>query len=430
MVIYMTGDTKEEILLSMDALLTADIFNKFEELGINDLTPSHRDLFQAGKDGNTEVKRPLFINEKMLLAHLDCSDNQGLKITNPFIEHEEFGQRFVITSLEPAGEWFLKNGGEELIRNNPVLAYYYEKTGESGISYKEAKESNPRFEDNKKYLDARVSRIISGSEEMRTARDLIIIKSPEEVEYSMDEFVCTDPQKDVIKKIETAIENRDYLDKSGIHEIGKILFVGPPGTGKTTLSIALSKHLHMPVLEVRLAMLTSQYLGETSKNIDRIFEIARRISPCILFIDEFDFVAKTRISDDHGAMKRAVNMLLKNIDSISLIKNGVLLIGATNHPGLLDEAAWRRFDEIVEFELPDCIMRKEILKRITASVDCDFDIELLAETTEGFSGADLKMLVKEAVLSALIDNRKTVNKNDIEKGTELVDKRSHIRNNT
>jgi len=426
----MTGHTKEETLRVMDALLTAEIFNRFEELGINDLTPSHRDLFQAGADGNTEVKRPLFVTEKMLDSNLEKSESTGKRIINPFVEHEEFGQRFAITSLEPAAEWLLKNGGKEHITNNPVLAYYYERQSGTGISYNEAKKKNPKFEDNKKYLDARVSRIVAGSEEMRTARDLIIIKSPEEIEYSMEGFVCTPSQEDVIKKIEIAIENRDYLNKSGIHEIGKILFVGPPGTGKTTLSIALSRHLHMPLLEVRLAMLTSQYLGETSKNIDRIFEIARQISPCILFIDEFDFVAKTRVSDDHGAMKRAVNMLLKNIDSVSLIRNGVLLIGATNHPRLLDEAAWRRFDEIVSFELPDCGMRHEILKRITSSVDCDFDMELLAETTDGFSGADLKMLVKEAVLSALIDDRTTVSKQDIEKGTELVDKRSRIRNNT
>ena len=152
--------------------------------------------------------------------------------------------------------------------------------------------------------------------------------------------------------------------------MGKLLFVGPPGTGKTSLALGLSQEMHLPLIEVRLSMVTSQYLGETSKNIDRIFEFAKRLAPCILFIDEFDFVAKSRVTDDHGAMKRAVNSLLKNIDRISLIRNGVLLIGATNHPQLLDEAAWRRFDEIVEFSLPDCEMRRQILKNITASLDC------------------------------------------------------------
>src|SRR5512139_1373334 len=119
----------------------------------------------------------------------------------------------------------------------------------------------------------------------------------------------------------------------------------------------MSRTMHMIILEVRLSMVTSQYLGETSKNIDRIFELAKKLAPSILFIDEFDFVAKSRVADDHGAMKRAVNSLLKNIDQISLIRHGVILIGATNHPQLLDEAAWRRFDEIVEFSLPEREMR-------------------------------------------------------------------------
>ena len=130
------------------------------------------------------------------------------------------------------------------------------------------------------------------------------------------------------------ITHREFLHKHRIYEIGKLLFVGPPGTGKTSLALAMSRHMHMPVLEVRLSMITSQYLGETSKNIDRIFELAKHLSPSILFIDEFDFVAKSRTADDHGAMKRAVNSLLKNIDRVNLIRNGIILIGATNHPQL------------------------------------------------------------------------------------------------
>jgi SpoVK/Ycf46/Vps4 family AAA+-type ATPase len=184
----------------------------------------------------------------------------------------------------------------------------------------------------------------------------------------------------------------------------------------------------MPILEVRLSMITSQYLGETSKNIDKIFDLAKSLSPAILFIDEFDFVAKSRVGDDHGAMKRAVNALLKNIDKISLIKNGVILIAATNHPQLLDEAAWRRFDEVVEFSLPNEEMRKEILRRVTTSMKCTCDFQELAAQTEGFSGADIRLTIKEALLSALIDKRETIERIDIDKGIRMVRNREAIRN--
>jgi SpoVK/Ycf46/Vps4 family AAA+-type ATPase len=212
--------------------------------------------------------------------------------------------------------------------------------------------------------------------------------------------------------------------------VGKLLFVGPPGTGKTSLALAMSRTMHMPVLEVRLSMVTSQYLGETSKNIDRIFELAKRLAPSILFIDEFDFVAKSRVADDHGAMKRAVNSLLKNIDKINLVKNNVLLISATNHPQLLDEAAWRRFDEVVEFSLPNEEMRKNILMKVTSSFQCTLDYQQLASRTDGFSGSDLRMMVKEAILSSLMANRKTISPEDIEKGIHMVKNRDAIRHLT
>jgi SpoVK/Ycf46/Vps4 family AAA+-type ATPase len=243
----------------------------------------------------------------------------------------------------------------------------------------------------------------------------------------MEDFICTQDQIRIIKKIQHALEHRDFLHRHRIYEVGKLLFVGPPGTGKTSLALALSRTLHLPVLEVRLSMITSQYLGETSKNIDRIFEFAKKISPSILFIDEFDFVAKSRVTDDHGAMKRAVNSLLKNIDKVSLVKNGVLLIGATNHPQLLDEAAWRRFDEVVEFSLPDERMRREILEKVTSSIDCACDFGELAAETEGFSGADLRLIIKEALLSALMDRRQGIDGNDIEKGIMMVKNRDAIR---
>jgi SpoVK/Ycf46/Vps4 family AAA+-type ATPase len=244
----------------------------------------------------------------------------------------------------------------------------------------------------------------------------------------MEDIICTPEQTAIINKIHHALHHRDFLNRHRIYEVGKLLFVGQPGTGKTSLALAMAHNMHMPVLEVRLSMITSQYLGETSKNIDKIFELAKKLSPSILFIDEFDFIAKSRVSDDHGALKRAVNALLKNIDRISLVKNGVLLIGATNHPQLLDEAAWRRFDEVVEFSLPGEEMRKEIIKSVTSSMDCACDYQEMAALTEGFSGADIRLMVKEALLSALMDKREAIDHKDLEKGIRMVRNREAIRN--
>lgn len=425
----MTTETgTRDVLVVMELLLTAEIFNRNEALDINDLHPRYREFFGAGSGGSTEVKRPLVVSEGAIKKTLGIPDAvcQAVR-ANPFVGYDEFGQRLSLPSLDAAAGWFLKKSGVSRVEENPALACYFEGKDGITVSYQDVRAKIPRFEDTKEYIEAKVSRIIAGSEEMREARDLLIISAPDEIEFTLDKLVCTPRQEEVIRKIAVALEHREFLKEHGIYEFGRLLFVGPPGTGKTSLALAMSRALHMPVLEVRLAMVTSQYLGETSKNIDRIFDLAKRLSPCILFIDEFDFVAKTRVSDDHGAMKRAVNMLLKNIDLISFVKNGVLLIGATNHPRILDEAAWRRFDEVVEFPLPDQAMRQAIIEKVAATIDCNCDFADLAARTEGFSGSDIRMMMKEAVISALMEDRRRLDPVDIEQGLFRVEERNVIR---
>ena len=425
----MTSDTgTRDVLAIMELLLTAEIFNRNQDLDINDLHPHCREFFGAGSGGNPEVKRPLIVSEGAIKKVLGTPDAVCQTVRqNPFVGYDEFGQRLNLPSIDVAAGWFLKKGGGPQVEENPTLANFFEGRDGIKVRYQDVRAKNPRFEDTKEYIEAKVSRIVGESEEMREARDLIIISAPNEVEFSLDNLVCTPRQEETIRKIGVVLDHRDFLQQQRIYEFGRLLFVGPPGTGKTSLALAMSRELHMPVLEVRLAMGTSQYLGETSKNIDRIFDLAKRLAPCILFIDEFDFVAKTRVSDDHGAMKRAVNMLLKNIDQISFVKNGVLLIGATNHPRVLDEAAWRRFDEVVEFPLPDIAMRLAILEKIAVSINCNSVFADLAAQTEGFSGSDLRMMMKEAVISALMDDRRHLNAADIEQGLLRVEERNLIR---
>ena len=119
------------------------------------------------------------------------------------------------------------------------------------------------------------------------------------------------------------------------------------------------------------------------------------------------------MSDEHATLKRAVNTLLKAIDEISLIDDGVLMICATNHPNLLDRAAWRRFDEIVDFPLPNTEMRKEILDIVLLRVKGDFDTQEIARMTEEFTGSDLRMVIREAVLHSLTENRTAITQSDL-----------------
>jgi SpoVK/Ycf46/Vps4 family AAA+-type ATPase len=410
-----------------EILLTAEALRQDTTLRVDDIPPRIRSLFLASQDGSIE-EIPA-ISEPFLKEQAGIEGAHAVISKNPFVQYEDFGQRFHLQAFVPALKWYVTHGGTDNIRSNPALSRFADKEGWDGFSYETAKSGNPKFEETREYIRGKVEAVLKDNEEMQTARDLTIIYAPEEIEFTIDNLVCTHQQEEMIQKIRVAKEHLAFLNERQIYEFGKILFVGPPGTGKTSLALAMSRALGMPMLEVRLAMITSQYLGETAKNIDRIFELARKVSPCILFIDEFDYVAKSRITDDNAAMKRAVNMILKNIDTVSFVKNSVLLIGATNHPQVLDEAAWRRFDEIVPFYLPDTDMREKILHKITARLDCDVNFRILAEATEGFSGADLRILIKESIISALMRNDDKITEEDIAIGMAKVDERNQIRFN-
>ncbi len=402
----------------VELLLTAEIYNRYENLSEDDIPKEIRKLLY----NNGGIRRPIVIKENML-REFRITEKELKKL--PFVDLNKFNKQLKITSFELATKWMAKNG-IEIIRKNPVLAYYFENYDSLNVSYIEAKKYNkPRYSD-AEWLKSVIEEMMK-DESTAEMLSLVRVFSPEKINEDFNDVVLEDYQLEEIRKIEVAIEERNWLKKIGLRDVGKLLFIGPPGTGKTTTAKALSKKLSLPLVEVKLSMITSQFLGETSKNIEKVFEIAKKLNPCILFIDEFDYVAKTRTSDEHAAVKRAVNTLLKSIDEISLVEHGVLLIAATNHPSLLDSAVWRRFDKIVEFPEPSEVVRKRIFEITLSKIPGRYDIDELVKLTEGFTGAEVKLVVREAVLSALVEGRRELSMNDLIKAVNDVKMRLKLK---
>ena len=394
-----------------ELLLTADLYNRNENLNEGDLPPNIRKHYF---DAQTKsVKRPMYVTSIDVQKIYGIENVKAVLKDLTFVAFEEFGSQLRLTVFDVAAKWFANQKDLARIRSNPTLAYFYENYDSMKVSYSEARNGNKPLCADREWIDARIKELCQDPKEAEDLLKLAYIKAPEDVRDNLAGLILTDDQKTEIEKTGKALQNREYLRQIGLYEIGKLLFVGPPGTGKTSTARALSSWFSLPMVEVRLSMITSQYLGETSKNIDKVFDLAKRLSPCILLIDEFDFVAKTRTSDEHGAMKRAVNTLLKAIDEINLVEHGVLLIAATNHPQLLDYAAWRRFDKVLNFPLPDQEMRRMILDKVLSRIDVDVDTSKLAEMTEGYSGSDLRLVVREAVLNALLVDRRKLGQEDL-----------------
>ncbi|MFB6197215.1 MAG: ATP-binding protein [Halobacteriaceae archaeon] len=397
----------------IELLLTAHVYRQVDELGADDLPPSIRAACGTG-DG-----QPVVITEE--IARDPWEAISGLMFT----DNEPFSGRLKLVDEDMAVEWYEKRTDEDRLLENPVLAHRF---GNDEM-YERARGNNRSARADRAWIDARLEEAFDPEDEDDAAMlDLVDVRAPEEVELTLDDIVLTEEQEAEVHKVAKAIEHREYLAQIGLSEIGKLLFVGPPGTAKTSTARALAHDLELPFVEVKLSMITSQYLGETAKNVEKVFEVAKRLSPCIFFIDEFDFVAKTRSSDEHAAIKRAVNTLLKNIDEISLVRDDVLLVGATNHPGQLDAAAWRRFDEILEFPEPDETMRSEILRVVTRDVEIEnFDPQEIAAKTDGLTGSDLRLVLREAVLDALLDDRQQLSQEDLVEAVEDFERRDSLK---
>ena len=204
----------------------------------------------------------------------------------------------------------------------------------------------------------------------------------------------------------------DDVKGHGLNVRSKLLFCGPPGCGKTLCAETFAAELGLPLFVVKLDRLVSSYLGETASNIRKIFEFARR-QPCVLFLDEFDALARSREdNNEHNELRRVVNSLLVFIDQLQ--PRG-FLVAATNLDKSLDSAIWRRFDEIVWFDKPDERMINKYLMRSFKNTKIDFDPSDFTKELNGYSYAEIERIVIQCIKAALLARRKTVEKSDFKR---------------
>ena len=213
-------------------------------------------------------------------------------------------------------------------------------------------------------------------------------------------------KEELTEAIEWPLKHANLFAEADVEPPKGILLYGPPGTGKTMIAKAVAATSEANFISIKGPELISKWVGESEKGVREVFRKARQAAPCVIFFDELDAIAPRRGgSDGDGHVtERVISQMLTELDGLEDLK-GVVVIGATNRPDIIDEALLRpgRFDRILEVQAPDKEARKHIFQIHTKKkpLESDVNLDKLIEITEGMTGADIAALVNAAAMSAI-----------------------------
>lgn len=277
----------------------------------------------------------------------------------------------------------------------------------------------------------------SGKGVMNFGKSRAKMMSPDAKRVTFDDVAGADEEKAELEEIVDFLKAPSRYIEMGARIPKGVLLVGPPGTGKTLLAKAIAGEAGVPFFSISGSDFVEMFVGVGASRVRDLFEQAKKNAPCLVFIDEIDAVGRRRgagLGGGHDEREQTLNQLLVEMDGFG-VNQGVIVMAATNRPDILDPALLRpgRFDRQVVVGAPDAKGREEILQVHARGKKLapDVDLKDIANTTQGFTGADLENLLNEAALHAARKNKKEISMQDVKDSFIRValgtEKKSHIK---